>query len=405
MKARSLLVASGAAFLFWGFVSPVLATDADGDAVDDAIDVCINTPVGCVVDALGRPVEDLDGDCSTDLSDFAQVQQTTPDPVDLILFETGLTGPLAVRSDMVIVRAGEFQMGDSFGEGDEDELPVHAVYLDTYYIGKFEVTNAEFVEGLNWAEAQGLLAVDGIEVHDADGGAWFCLLHYYYNGSCIAHGANGFYVLFDRDDHPVTQVAWRGAAKYCNWRSVMEGRTPCYGWDVPTCDFTANGYRLATEAEWEKAAAWDPVEQRHYRFGEHTDGCAVGCLSAERANYYGSNDPFEIYNDWYEPPCTSPVGFYDGSVHDGYATEDARSYYGCYDMSGNVSEMCNDQYSLTYYASSPYANPTGPTIPAYHVLRGGSCNSSVSGLRSSNRVLGTYYGAATLGFRCVTRTP
>ena len=67
-----------------GAASPVWADDVDGDGVDDAIDVCNNTPAGTLVDAEGRPVGDVDQDCDNDLEDIA-------------LSQHGFTGPLAPR--------------------------------------------------------------------------------------------------------------------------------------------------------------------------------------------------------------------------------------------------------------------------------------------------------------------
>ncbi len=185
------------------------------------------------------------------------------------------------------------------------------------------------------------------------------------------------------EEHPMTKMRWYGAAAFCNWRSAMEGRRPCYDLSSWTCGFGGDGYRLPTEAEWEKAAAWDPDQQRHFRFGEHSDGCGYNCLDGQRANYQNSGDPFDGAN-----PDTTPVGYYDGSNHGGYQTQDAKSYYGCYDMSGNLMEYCNDWYSSTYYSSSPGSNPTGPCSGQYRVLRGGHWDHHPSTLRTAARDAG-----------------
>ena len=172
-------------------------------------------------------------------------------------------------------------------------------------------------------------------------------------------------------------MTWYGSVAYCNWRSAMEGKPLCYDLSTWTCNFAVAGYRLPTEAEWEKAAGWDPVQERHFRFGEHTDGCGYNCLDGNRANYLPSGDPFEC-GDY---PFTTPVGFYNGDLHDeadfgwpcgatSYQTQNAKSYYGCYDMSGNVWEWCHDWYLDTYYSSSPGSNPTGPASGTLRVLRG-----------------------------------
>ena len=201
----------------------------------------------------------------------------------------------------------------------------------------------------------------------------------------------------------MVEVGWYGAAEYCNWRSAMEGRTPCYDTSTWPCNFGANGYRLPTEAEGEKAAGWDPVLRRHFRFGEHTDGCGCNCLAGQRANYRGSGDPFETGPD----PRTTPVGYYDGSNRGGtYRTQDAQSYCGCWDMSGNVSEWCNDWYSPTYYSDSPYSNPHGPTSGTSRVERGSSWDDNPSDCRSALRVGDSPVDrSGYCGFRCVVGTP
>ena len=211
-----------------------------------------------------------------------------------------------------------------------------------------------------------------------------------------------FTVTAGKEDHPMVEVSWYGAVAYCNWRSAMEGRPLCYDLSTWSCNFGLAGYRLPTEAEWEKAAGWDPVQSRHFRFGEHTDGCGYDCLDGQRANYWPSGDPFET-GDY---PWTTPVGYYDGSNHAGYQTQDAASYYGGYDMSGNVWEWCHDWYLDTYYSSSPGSDPTGPGSGIYRVLRGGhwyyyplDCRSAC---RSWSAPDARYAG---IGFRCALGTP
>lgn len=307
---------------------------------------------------------------------------------------------------MVTVPAGEFQMGDPFNEGGADERPVHAVYLDTYYIDIHEVTNEQYCAFLNSAYDQGLIEVPANNmVYQAGGAVRYCRTE----NSVDSDGwppqnfmrfENGtFTVTNGRENHPVTQVSWYGAVAYTNWRSEQDGRTPCYDLTTWMCDFSADGYRLPTEAEWEKAAAWDPELQRHFRYGEQSDGFDAANLPHTRANFRWSADPYESSS-----PATTPVGYYDGSDHAGtFQTEDAKSYYGCRDMTGNVWEWCNDWYSADYYSSSPYDNPTGPAEGTMRTFRGGSWGLPAHWGRTARRGTVTPGNIQSGGFRCVTR--
>ena len=315
--------------------------------------------------------------------------------------------PPCAPAGMVFVPGGEFEMGDVFNEGASDELPVHSVYVDAFYMDVNEVTNEQYCAYLNLAYAQGLIHVvndgSGDVVYGAgDTTCPYCDTYSYDADSRIHFAGGTFIVAPGKEDHPITEVSWYGAAAYSNWRSEQRGRTPCYDLESWTCNFSVNGYRLPTEAEWEKAAGWDPVLGRHFRFSEHSDGCGVACLDGRRANFDNSNDPYES-GDW---PWTTPSGYYEGSDHGGYQTEDAHSYYGCRDMSGNVWEWCNDWYDSTYYGSSPYDNPTGPATGAYHVLRGSSCLTYVQSSRSACRGwTAPDISSANDGFRCAAGTP
>ncbi|MBW2183337.1 MAG: SUMF1/EgtB/PvdO family nonheme iron enzyme [Deltaproteobacteria bacterium] len=186
--------------------------------------------------------------------------------------------------------------------------------------------------------------------------------------------SDGEFVVEERDiypmeDHPVHRVSWYGAVVYCNWLSEANGLTPCYDTITWECDFTKNGYRLPTEAEWERAAAWDG--SKHWIYSIVTDTLT----GSDRVNWGG------MYTNTGNPlglsasPYTSPVGWFDG-VNVGYReveTVDSPSPVGCYDMSGNVFEWCHDRYDNRYYEFSPESNPTGPLIGADRVIRGGGC--------------------------------
>jgi len=348
---------------------------------------------------LGDPEVGVDPSCAAFDFDF----DGDVDLVDFARFEHAFG--LSIPPGMVLVPAGTFQMGDSWSEGSSIERPVHPVDLSPYSIDKYEVTNAQYAAALNWALAQGnQITVTGGVVYKYNSGTsyLYCDTTTSSSHSRITWNGSTFGVASGKEDHPMVMVSWYGAAAYSNWRSAMEGRQVCYDLSTWECNFGVAGYRLPTEAEWEKAAAWDPEQQKHFRFGEHSDGCGYNCLDAHRANYGSSGDPFE--SGGY--PWTTPVGYYDGSNHGGYQTQNAQSYYGCYDMSGNAWEWCNDWYLGTYYSSSPGSNPTGPGEGTYRVLRGGGWDGGPSGCRSAGRAggwPGVRYGG--LGFRCVLGTP
>ena len=68
----------------------------------------------------------------------------------------GAGGPY---DEMVLIPAGTFDMGRHVGTGDSDELPVHTVYLDAFYMDVYEVSNQKYADYLNTAYAQGRVTV------------------------------------------------------------------------------------------------------------------------------------------------------------------------------------------------------------------------------------------------------
>ena len=308
---------------------------------------------------------------------------------------------------MVLVPAGEFEMGDPWSEGESRERPVHSVYVSSFYMDVYEVTSSRYCAYLNSTNGQGLIHVSSDIVYKVGGTRYpYCDTYSADPDSRIHWDGNVFTVTAGKEDHPMLEVSWYGAVAYSNWRSDQDSREPCYDLGTWQCDFSANGYRLPTEAEWEKAAGWDPAQERHFRFGEHTDGCGYNCLGGHRANYWDSGDPYE--GGGY--PETTPVGYYDGSDHGGYQTEDAQSYYGCYDMSGNVWEWCHDWYDSGYYDTYPPdgwpSDPTGPASGTHCVLRGGNLDGIPHYCRSAPRygyTPGFRYDDG--GFRCAAGTP
>jgi acetoin utilization deacetylase AcuC-like enzyme/formylglycine-generating enzyme required for sulfatase activity len=236
--------------------------------------------------------------------------------------------------EMVALPAGEFTMGSRRGR--EDEVPLHPVRVDAFFIDRMEVTQALYER--------------------------FKLP----NPSKSKGGAL-----------PVHMMSWALAAKFCNERSRAEGLEPCYNEETAECDFSRNGYRLPTEAEWEYACraggADDEVDARPLR-----DRAWFAENSQER---------------------THPVG------------QKAPNAWGLHDMLGNVAEWCNDVYDKEYYGKSPPANPRGPEDGRHYSVRGGSFKSSPEALRPAARSYDNpgfsdaCLAPETLGIRCVRRAP
>jgi formylglycine-generating enzyme required for sulfatase activity len=258
---------------------------------------------------------------------------------------------------MALILGGSFQMGDAL-DGLSD-APLHPVSVNAFFMDKYEVTKAKWDEVATWA------AGHGYDISAADG-----------SGKAT--------------NHPVQTVSWYSCVKWCNARSEKEGLQPCYytdgarttvyragNVDVPTngVDWVARGYRLPTEAEWEKAA-------RGGAAGKRFPWSDADTISHSRANYNaGGGEAYDLsnglgYHDGYETggqPYTSPVGVF------------APNGYGLYDMAGNVWEWCWDWHGSAYYDSSPVTNPRGPTSGSQRVVRGGSWGSGANGCRSAGR--------------------
>lgn len=309
---------------------------------------------------------------------------------------------------MVLIPGGEFQMGDHFGEGDSHELPVHSVYVNRFYMDSYEVTNEEYCTYLNSAYPGETKVVAGIVygVDDSDNNYPYCATNDHHSQSQVHWDGSAFSATPGREDHPMADVSWFGAAVYANWKSAQEGRQLSYSTVTWDCDFEGNGYRLPTEVEWEYAArGGEHASYFRYSWGDTIDGF--------KANYDGSADPYECG----EKPWTTPVGFYNGGLHErsdfawpcdevgSYQTSNGCNDYALCDMAGNVYEWCNDWYSAAYYASSPYDNPHGPLGGAERVLRGGSWFSIVYSLRCAYRAPRTPAELGSVfGFRLVVPT-
>jgi sulfatase modifying factor 1 len=273
---------------------------------------------------------------------------------------------------MSLIPAGDFVMGDTFNDGYGDELPLHTNFISTFYMDKYEVTKALW---------------DVVKAFNGGNG-------YSYSNPGLGKATN----------HPVHTVNWFDVVKWCNARSQRDGLTPVYYTDAgfttvyktgeiaPFANWSANGYRLPTEAEWEKAARGGVAGQR-FPWGDnitHSNANYFSSISIayDTSSTRGYHPTFLVGNE----PYTSPVGYF------------APNGYGLYDMSGNIFEWCWDWLDSSYYSSSPVGDPRGPSGGLYRVLRGGSW--SKTAFADSSRVANRYYvyvpdyESTFIGFRC-----
>ena len=237
--------------------------------------------------------------------------------------------------EMVSIAPGQFNMG--VNEGPIDAKPAHLVKIDGFLIDQHEITQEVYQNVVRK------------------------------NPSRRKNPQN-----------PVEQVTWSAAAQFCNARSLQENLTPCYNTNTWECDFSASGYRLPTEAEWEYA-----------------------CRAGSDTRFYFGENPDELKNyAWFEGNSQSkphPVG------------QRRPNAWGLYDMEGNVWEWCNDFYGPKYYRDCPGDNPRGPQHGEKRILRGGAWSSSAEDCASWIRncdepgLTDICLTMDSNGFRCVRR--
>ena len=300
-----------------------------------------------------------------------------------VLLVRGGTDNISLNITEVNIPGGEYEMGDHFGFVDpqhpSDELPVHLVKVDSFNMTRTETTNQQFLEFLNTAKLAGSIEVVANKVYNTGDTNLLCYTHEFQPWYSISYDGTVFSMADFRANHPMVGVMWFGAATFCNWLSSLNGLQSCYNLTTWDCDFTKNGYRLPTEAEWEYAGRGGHLNPYY----NYENGNTV---ITSAANLPNSGDPYET-GDY---PLSTPVGFYDGTLKNKadynwpgnmtqYQTTDGVNGFGLYDMQGNVWELINDWYGQNYYSISPYNNPTGPTsgfiMPdgkPYRGMRGGN---------------------------------
>ena len=310
--------------------------------------------------------------------------------------------PGAVPPGMVLVPAGAFLMGDAFGEDTPDELPVHAVTLDAFYIDEVEVTNDKVRDALQWAYDEGVLLVDAFGAYNATGTVR--QLIDLDDSECRITwdaGSETFGLKAEKGaGYPCVEITWYGACAVANYQSGREGLSPCYdlgdGTNDWSCDWDANGYRLPSEAEWEKAARGGRMGRRFA--GEDPDTISHG--EANFFSFWSDGAPFYPYDvsltSGHHPDYDDSVVFLYTSPGGGFPA----NAYGIFDMFGNVAEYCWDTYGGAYYSVSPGVNPRGPAPGPLKVVRGGSWNNTALNCRVADRGTGTATGSGSLvGFR------
>jgi len=240
---------------------------------------------------------------------------------------------------MVFIKGGCYHMGDSFGDGNGDETPVHEVCVDDYYLGEHEVTVGEFREFVNETSYR-------TDSENIDG----C---YYWTGFEWKKDRKKYWDdpgFPQTDKNPVTCVSWNDTNEFMKWRKRK----------------TNFDYRLPTEAEWEYAA----------REGGRMVRFSTG------KNTIGPNDAnFDASSKFEKPYSRSGVSKDNPVAVKSYPPNSL----GLYDMSGNLWEWVSDWYDNDYYSNSPKNNPKGPSSGSIRVGRGGSWDNEPWYVRTTYR--------------------
>ena len=254
----------------------------------------------------------------------------------LTVAAANLVSSTTVPCEMIWIPAGSFQMGNDGSEAysSPDERPLHAVYLSGFWIGKYEITRAQYRPFVN-------RGYSNASYWSADGLAWLAIGYtqpWYWDA--VANWSYPPGPFTQTDAHPVVGMTYYEAEAFCRWA----------------------GGHLPSEAQWEKAARWTGNHANVYPWGDTWD--------EQKCNSWTDT----AFDGWQ----TAPIGSYPSNI----------SPYGCRDMAGNVWEWCADWYDSGYYSRPPaggWTDPINATPYACHICRGGSFGSTAEGNRCSHR--------------------
>jgi formylglycine-generating enzyme required for sulfatase activity len=279
----------------------------------------------------------------------------------------------------ILVPGGTRLLGDLTGVGWPEERPVHPVTLNNFYLGSREVTNQEMSDMLNWALGQtpALITVDidGEYVRNAQGdvqgllrvGDLDCGVQY-------NDVTEVFSPVTGKANWPCVEVSWYGAAAYCNFLSLQQGRSPFYDFVTWEGNWNVDGFRLPTEAEWEYAAAGG---------NNGADTLYAGSDQIDSIGWYIDNSSSELKNVGQKMP----------------------NELGLHDMTGNASEWVNDWYSDNYYSVVPEDSPKGVSSidSVEKAYRGGSFSDYSEDCRIAARYFDYPYSSfGDTGFRVLS---